>query len=302
MDQLLAMRVFSLAVDSGSIAAAGRQLDLSPAMAGRHLRDLEERLNARLLQRSTRRLALTEAGERYLQRCKHILAELEDADREVGDRDRAVRGNLRVSAPVTFGATHLGAGVVRYLEEHPRVSVDLTLSDRHVDLLAAGIDVAIRVGTLSDENLTVRRLASCHMLACASPVYLQAHGAPATPADLSRHRCLAFRGAVSPGDWTFIGADGLPHAPLLTFELTADNMDMLKAAALAGGGIAYGPSFAFADALQTGALVKVLPEFSTASLPIHAVFPTARYIPRMVRQFVDRLANDFSGLPPWERW
>lgn len=295
MDQLLAIRVFICAVESGSLAAAGRQLGLSPAMAGRHLRALEDHLNVRLLQRSTRQLSVTEAGQRYVERCKPILAELDDASREVADRDQPLRGTLRVSAPVTFGHRHLGSTVSRYLAAHPGMRVELSLTDRHVDLLAAGIDVAIRIGELIDENLTVRRLASCHMVVCAAPGYLQEYGVPATPSELSRHACLAFKGAVSTGDWTFIGPDGERHAGLTDARLQSDNMDMLRATAVTGGGMVYGPDFALADALNDGSLVRVLENYRTTELPVHAVFPTARYIPRMVRDFVDRLAAEFNG-------
>lgn len=301
MDQLLAIRVFVSAVETGSLAAAGRRLGLSPAMAGRHLRALEDRLNARLLQRSTRQLALTETGQRYFDRCKLILAELDDAGREVADRDQTLQGTLRVSAPVTFGARHIGPTVARYLEAHPGMRVDLSLTDRHIDLLAAGIDVAIRIGQLSDENLTVRRLASCHMVACAAPGYLESHGAPVTPADLCRHPALAFKGAVSTGDWTFIGPDGERHTGNIDVRMQADNMDMLRATAIADGGIVYGPDFALADALNEGTLVEVLGTYRTTTLPVHAVYPTARYIPGMVRDFVDRLAAHFAGTPPWAR-
>lgn len=295
MDQLLAIRVFVCAVESGSLAAAGRQLGLSPAMAGRHLRALEDRLNVRLLQRSTRQLSVTEAGQRYVERCKAILAELDDAGREVADRDQPLHGTLRVSAPVTFGHRHLGPTVSRYLAAHPGMRVELELTDRHVDLLAAGVDLAIRVGELSDDNLAVRRLASCHMIVCAAPGYLQQHGVPATPAELRRHACLAFKGAVSAGDWAFIGPDGERHIGLPDARLQADNMDVLRATAIADGGIVYGPDFALADALDDGTLVRLLETYRTTALPVHAVFPTARYIPRMVRDFVDRLAADFNG-------
>ena len=302
MDQITGVRIFVLAVDRGSLAAAGRQLGLSPAMAGRHLRSLETQLSARLLQRSTRHLSLTEAGQRYYERCKRVLADFDDANREAADRDQALQGTLKVAAPVTFGAMHLGPSMAQYLSEHPGVTIDVALSDRHVDLLEAGIDVAIRIGQLRDDNLTVRRLAACRMVACASPRYLKDHGAPKTPMQLRDHHCLAFSGAVSAGDWTFKAKDGVEYTANGPFRMHANTMDMLQAAALAGSGIVYGPSFVFGEALAKGTLVQVLADYTTVSLPIHAVFPTARYMPRMVRKFVDRLAEDFGGVPPWERW
>lgn len=302
MDQILGVRVFVLAVDMGSLAAAGRRLTLSPTMAGRHLRSLEASLSTRLLQRSTRRLSLTEAGQRYYERCKQILADLDDANREAADRDEAFEGKLKVAAPVTFGAMHLGPSVARYLSAHPGVMIDISLNDHHVDLLEAGIDVAIRIGQLRDDNLTVRRLASCRMMACAAPAYLKAHGTPATPLQLRDHMCLAFSGAVSAGDWTFTSKDSVEYAINGPFRLCANNMEMLLAAALTGSGIVYGPSFVFGAALAEGKLVQIFTDYTSASLPIHAVFPTARYMPRIVRKFVDCLADDFGGIPTWERW
>ncbi|RDS83543.1 LysR family transcriptional regulator [Dyella monticola] len=302
MDQITGVRVFVLAVDLGSLAAAGRQLALSSAMTGRYLRSLETQLNARLLQRSTRRLSLTDVGQRYYERCKRILAEFDDANHEAADRNQTLQGTLKVAAPVTFGTMHLGSSVARYLSEHPGVAIDVALSDRHVDLLEAGIDVAIRIGQLHDDTLTVRRLAACRMVACASPSYLEAHGTPAKPMQLRNHVCLAFSGAVSAGDWTFTAPNGIEHTANGPFRMHANNMDMLQSAALAGLGIAYGPSFVFGEALAKGSLTQVLAHYATTSLPIHAVFPTARYIPRMVRTFVDLLVEDFGGVAPWERW
>ncbi|HIE5648274.1 LysR family transcriptional regulator [Stenotrophomonas sp. 22692] len=300
MDQMTAIRLFVLAIEHGSLAAAGRKLDVSSAMAGRYLQSLENRLGARLIQRSTRQLMLTEVGRLYHARCKRILAEIDDAEREVADRDRALLGVLRVAAPVTFGSKCLGSNVSEYLKLHPGIRIDLSLSDCHVDLLASGIDVAIRIGEIWDQNLTVRRLANCRMMACASPSYLSIHGEPKLPSDLERHACLAFKGATSSGDWTFLDAEGAQRAPNIEPRLLADNMDLLTSAAVSGAGIAYGPEFAFVDALRAGALVPVLTGLRAGMLPVHAVYPTARYIPKMVREFVDQLARDFDCVPPWQ--
>lgn len=301
MDQITSVRVFVLAVDMGSLAAAGRQLGLSPAMSGRYLGSLETQLNARLLQRSTRHLSLTEAGQRYYERCKRILADFDDANREAADRDQALQGTLKITAPVTFGNMHLSASIGRYLDKHPGVAIHIALSDRFVDLPEEGIDVAIRIGQLRDENLTVRRLASCRLLACATPAYLEAHGKPSTPMQLRDHACLALVGASSAGRWTFKDKAGVEHTISGPHRMHANTMDILLATALTGSGIVYGPSFVFGDALDKGALVQVLPDYVTTSLPIHAVFPTARYMPRIVRQFIDHLAEDFGDVPPWER-
>jgi DNA-binding transcriptional LysR family regulator len=301
MDQIAGLRVFVLAVDEGSLAAAARRLGLSPAMAGKHLNALEAQLSTRLLQRTTRQLSLTDAGRRYYERCKRMLDEFDDANREIGDHDDVLRGTLRVAAPVTFGAMQMGPSMARYLDEHPHVTVEVLLNDRYVDLLDAGIDVAIRIGQLSQPGLTVRRLAISRMIACASPAYLERHGTPEMPAALCEHARLAFSGAISPGDWTFTDPSGVDQSVQGPSRLHVNNMQFLLSAALAGAGIAYGPSFVFGEHVARGDLIPVLANYVTASLPIHAVFPTARYMPRLVRAFVDRLAEDFAGIPPWER-
>jgi DNA-binding transcriptional LysR family regulator len=301
MDQITGLRVFVLAVGEGSLAAAARRLGLSPAMAGKHLNALEKQLSTRLLQRTTRQLNLTDAGRRYYERCKRMLDEFDDANREIGDRDSVLRGTLRVAAPVTFGAMQMGQSMARYLGEHPQVTVEVLLNDRYVDLLDAGIDVAIRIGQLSQPELTVRRLAVSRMIACASPAYLERHGVPTTPAELREHARLAFSGAISPGDWTFTDSNGVDQSVPDPSRLHVNNMQFLLSAALAGAGIAYGPSFVFGEHVARGDLIPVLTNYTTTSLPIHAVFPTARYMPRLVRAFVDRLAEDFAGIPPWER-
>jgi DNA-binding transcriptional LysR family regulator len=184
MDRLTSLGVFVAAVEEGSFAAAARRFGLSPAMAGKHVSAIEAELNARLLQRTTRRLSLTDTGQAYYERCKRILEAFEEAKREASDTQATARGVLRVAAPVTFGAMHLGEVVAGYLEDHPHVNVEVLLGDRYVDLIDAGVDVAIRIGRLQDPGLVIRRLAPCRMVVCASPAYLERHGTPRKPDDM----------------------------------------------------------------------------------------------------------------------
>ena len=300
MDRITSISVFVAAAEAGSLVAAARRFGLSSSMAGKHVSALEAQLNARLIQRTTRRLRLTDVGQAYYARCKRILEEFEDANREASDAQQTVRGILRVAAPVTFGAMHLGPVVARYLGQHPEVSVEIKLSDRYIDLLAEGIDVSIRIGRLQDSELVAKRLAPCRMIFCASPDYLAQHGVPKTVEDLRRAPRLAFSAAVSPGDWTVIDPHGQSCVIDGPVRMATDNMQMLLAAALAGAGVTYGPSFVFGQQVAEGNLVVLLPDHSTSDLAIHAIYPTARHVSLKLRRFIDHLAASFGGTPPWD--
>ncbi len=301
MDKLMSLSIFVAAVEEGSFAAAGRRFKLSPAMAGKHVSAIESELNARLFQRTTRRLHLTDAGKTYYDRCKQILYALDEANREAAAVQGSARGLLRVAVPVTFGALHLGEVVARYVADHPDVRVEVLLGDRYIDLLDAGVDVAIRIGRLDDPALVTRRLAPCRMVLCASPAYLERYGMPRTPEDLSKAPRLAFSEAVSDGDWTFFDAADRPHRIDGPCRIAANNTQMLLACALAGAGVAYGPTFVFGEQIRQGRLVALLPRYRTTALPIQAVYPSARAIPVKVRRFVDYLVEDFGDTPPWDR-
>jgi DNA-binding transcriptional LysR family regulator len=300
MDRLTSMAIFVGAVEEGSLIGAARRFGLSASMAGKHVSALEAALNSRLLQRSTRQLVLTEAGQAYYARCKRILEEVDDANREASDALQTVRGVLRIAAPVTFGAMHLGGVIAGYLDQYPGVSVEVELNDRYIDLLGAGIDVAIRIGRLADSDLVARRLAPCHMVLCASPAFLARHGTPNDAEQLRRAPRLAFSEAVSAGDWVLTDPENLTHVIDGPLHLAANNMQMLLAAALAGAGVAYGPSFVFGQYIVAGDLVMLLPDHHASDLAIHAVYPSARHISLKARKFIDHLMTCFGGTPPWD--
>lgn len=300
MDRLTGIGVFVAAVDGGSFAAAARRFGLSAAMAGKYVSAIETELNARLLQRTTRRLSLTDIGQDYYLRCKQILEAYEEANREASDSHGNARGLLRIAAPVTFGAMHLGEVVAKYLEDHPHVNIEVSLSDRYVDLLEAGVDVAIRIGRLPDSGLVARRLAPCRMVICASPDYLKRHGTPRGPEDLAQAQRLTFSEAVSVGDWTLTDAKHRAHVIDGPCRMAANNTQMLLAAALAGAGIAYGPTFVFGEQIALGKLVALLPAYHTSELTIQAVYPSARHMPLKVRHFLDYLVAAFGDEPPWD--
>lgn len=297
MDRLTSMSVFVAAAEEGSLIAAARRHGLSASMAGKHVAALEAEMNVRLMQRSTRSLVLTEAGRAYYTRCKRILEEYEEARREAADTQETVRGVLRVTAPVTYGTMHLNGVMAAFLERHPKVTLEVILSDRYVDLVAEGLDVAIRIGALRDSDLVARRLASCRMVLCASRGLLEKIGPLRTVAELRRMPRLTFSGSVSAGDWTLIDSRGDSYVIDGPVRMAANNMQMLLAAVLRGSGIAYGPSFVFEAHIAAGDLVALLPDHRTSELAIHAVYPTNRHVPLKLRSFVDHLAASLGSTP-----
>jgi len=301
MDRLTGIRVFVTAVNGGSFAAAARHFGLSAAMAGKYVSAIETELNVRLLERTTRRLTLTEAGEMYYERCKRILEAYDEANREITDANGAAHGVLRIVAPVTFGSMHLGDVIATYLQAHPRVNVEMSLRDGDVEPREAGIDVAVRIGHRPDGGLAARRLAPCRMVICASPDYLARHGAPASPGDLRDAPRLTFSEAGAAGDWTLVDAARREHVIDGPCRMATNNTQALLAAALAGAGVAYGPTFVFGAPIADGRLVALLPGCRTPELAIEAVHPRARHLPLKVRRFLDYLADAFGDEPPWDR-
>jgi len=302
MDRLMSLSVFVAAVEEGSIAAAGKRFGLSAVMAGRYLSALEDHLSARLVQRTTRRLNLTDAGQAYFARSKRILKDLEEADDEAADRQITPRGTLRVAAPITFGSMYLGPIAAHYMTEFPGVDVSLHLQDRYVDLVEEGMDLAIRIGKLPDSDLVARKLADCREVVCASPNYLASAGIPAKPADLEKHALIGYIGYITTVPWTFVDGDGLATELQCHCRFMANNTAMMLEVALAGFGIVYGPSFVFAKHLAAGELVPVLSEYTYPVLSLHAITPTAKHVNLKTRLFIERLKLAFGNPPPWDRW
>lgn len=290
----MTLSVFVAAVEEGSIAAAGRRFGVSAVMAGRYLSALEEHLAARLVQRTTRRLSLTDVGQAYFARSKRILEELEEADDEAADRQATPRGTLRIAAPITFGSMYLGPVVAQYLEEFPQVDISLHLQDRFVDLVEEGMDLGIRIGKLSDSGLVARKVASYRDMACASPAYLASAGTPTKPEDLKAHALIGYIGYITIVPWRFLDGDGQATELQCRCRFMANNTAMMLEVALCGSGIAYGPSFVFAQHLAAGELVPVLPAYTCPILPLQAITPTAKHVNVKTRLFIERLALAFA--------
>lgn len=281
MDRLQRMGTFVLVAELGSFAAAAERTGLSPAMVGNHVRYLEARLGARLLHRTTRRQALTPIGRSYYDRCQAILRDVSDAEAAATESQAAPRGLLRVTAPVTLGITVLNGIVVDYLQQHPDVELELTLSDGVQDLLAGGFEVAIRVGEVTDPGVVARRLEPYRLTLCASPAYLRRHGTPAAPPDLGTHSCLDFTHSALRGRWTFV--DGTVVVP--RGRLRANSGETLRRAALKGLGIIFAPALLVHEDVAAGRLTPILEAFAPKARPMHLLTLADRRSPATVRTF-----------------
>lgn len=290
MDRIAAMQSFVRTVERGSFAAAAAGTGLSATMVGNHVRFLEARLGARLLNRNTRRQGLTELGRGYYERCRRILGEIEAAEASAAEARAVPRGLLRLTAPVVVGTAVLPRLLAEYLRLHPQVQVDLVLQDRRVDLLEEGLDAAIRAGSLPDSGLVARALAPLRFVACASPAYLAARGTPETPTGLARHECLDFSQGSGAGVWRFAGPEGAV-AVAVGGRLLVNSGPAIRAAALEGIGIALLPEVLAADDLAAGRLVRLFPDHAAPTLPLHLLTPPDRHPTPKLRSFVDFVAR-----------
>ena len=299
IDVVAGMRVFSAVVEAGSFAGAADKLDLSRGMATRYVAQLEAHLGVRLLNRTTRKLSLTEAGSDYYQRATLILAMVEEAETSAAQEASVPRGTLRVNTSVAFGAHHMGRAITEYLQRYPGVQVDLTLNDRVVDLVEEGYDLAIRIAARIDPGLVARRLTRVRIAACASPDYLKKHGTPKSPEQLSGHNCLTYAYASSQNDWRF-SRKGVKKTVRVAGNLQGNNGDILVNAAIEGLGVILQPTFLMFEALRQKTLVRILPDWEADELSVFAVYPHRKFLPPKVRSFIDFLAGRFGPEPYWD--
>ena len=292
MDVLDGMRAFRAVVDTGSFAAAGRSLAITTAWVSKRVAQLEEHLGAQLLVRTTRRVALTDAGRVYFERCARLLDDVEEAERSVGNLQASPRGRLRVTAPMSFGLLRIAPLLPELHDRYPEVELDVVFNDRIVDLLEENVDVAIRLGTaaLEDSSLVTRKIASGDRLLCAAPAYLRKHGTPRHPRDLEKHVCLRYALHAKPGRWTFEGPSGTVTVDV-GGRLQINNSVALGIAAAAGVGILLTPDFVIAEDLAHGRLQPLLPRFRPSGYTVFAVSPPTRFATPKVRAFVELLAE-----------
>jgi DNA-binding transcriptional LysR family regulator len=286
MDRIDAMLAFTAVADLGGFAPAARKLGLSPSAVTRLIAALEERLGARLLQRTTRSVALTDAGTRYLERARRILADVEEAEASVQDERTRPSGRLVVSAPIGFGRIHVSPVMSEYLKRHAEVSGELRLADRMVNLVEDGVDLAVRIGHLPDSSLVARHVGEMRRIVVASPGYLKAHGEPKTPEAIAAHQTIQFGGATASPDWRFV-RDGNEVRVTPVPRLTTNSADAAIGYAVRGGGLTRVLAYQAADAVKAGRLKILLAKFEPPSLPIHLVYPTSRLLSAKVRAFVD---------------
>ncbi|MBN9031133.1 MAG: LysR family transcriptional regulator [Rhizobiales bacterium 63-7] len=290
--------VFARVVSLGSMSMAGRALNLSPAVVSKRIKRLEDRLGSRLLQRTTRQISLTEAGQGFYERVLSILAGIDEAESYVSGRSARIQGMLKVTAPTSFGRMHVAPHLKPFLETHPDLSLHMVLSDDFTDIVGGGYDLAIRIAELGDSSLVARKLAPVRRVLCATPDYIFAHGMPESVEDLRHHLCLR---PHNNDVWKLEGPRGAvtyrPQERLIT-----NSSEVIREAVLAGMGIALRSTWDIGPELKSGRLVRVLPELeSSRNVAVFAVYPSRQFLPAKVRLFIDYLSALYSPVPNWER-
>ncbi len=301
MDRFRAIQLFAKVVELGSFARAADRLGVSTSAVSRQVADLEAHLDARLLNRTTRRLSLTEAGQAFYERSVQLLADLDEAESSVRAATVVPRGSLKLTCAVTFGVRYLAPAIAEFSARHPQLQFDLDLSDRALDLVDEGHDLAVRIGTIGQPGLVSRRLGWTRAVCCASPAYLvRSGGAPERPEDLARLECLTYTLVPVPNTWTFESSDNGMHTVRITPQHRANNGRMLAELAVLGLGVVIEPDFIVAPEVRAGRLVRLLPGFELPRMPIAAVYPSRRHLSAKVRAFVDFLAERFACTPDWD--
>ena len=299
-DSLYEMSVFEKVVAAGSLSAAARDLGVSTAVVSRRLAALEARLGVRLVNRTTRRLALTDEGASYHEACARILAEIEDADSAAAAQRVEPQGLLKVALPASFGHKHIAPLVPPFAARYPKIELAFSLSDRTVNVIAEGYDLAIRIGELEDSSLAARKLAPNRRVVCASPQYLREHPAPRVPEDLRQHNCLTTTDLQM--NWEYKGPDGKRGMVRVAGHYACDNWEVLREWAMAGLGVALKSTWDVRRQLGDGLLVPLLPEYDFGTdVAIYAVYPHRRYLPAKTRVFIDYLAESFGPEPYWDQ-
>jgi DNA-binding transcriptional LysR family regulator len=297
MSKIQEMSSFVAVVDAGSFVGAARATGLSKAAVSRHVGELERRLGVRLLQRTTRRLSLTEEGRIFFERTKELLESIDEAESELTRRTGAARGLIRVNAPLTFGALHLAPLWGPFADAHSQVSLDITLSDRVVDVVDEGYDLAIRITRMPESTLVTRKLTSTRMMLCASPAYLERHGTPTHPRELVGHAVISYTYWSTRDEWQFTGPEGAV-AVRIDARIHTNNGDTCRRAALADHGIILQPDFLVGADVRRGDLVELMPAYRSIEIGIYAVYPSRKHLSVKTRRLIDYLA-DALRTPAW---
>lgn len=297
MDRLAAIEAFVRVVEGGSFVRAAQKLGLSTSALSQRVADLEAHLSTRLLNRTTRKLSLTQSGQAFFERSVALLADLEEAEQLVASSAARPRGTLKLTCAHAIGVQRIAPAIARFQAEHPEVKFEVVVADRIVDLVEEGFDLAIRIGVVGSEQLVARKLGTMHLVMCAAPGYLKRRGVPRSAADLAQHDLLTYAYARTPRLWTLRGPDGHAVEVKAAGSLHANSGEVLVAAAVAGQGIILETDFHVAAALADGRLLRVLPQYQGGSGDIWAVYPSRRHLSAKVRLFVDHVAAEFAAAP-----
>ena len=294
LDRLLAMTVFVKVVEQGSFARAAERMNLSTSAVSRHVAELEAHLDTRLLNRTTRRISITESGQGFYERTLQLLADLEEAETAASGTDARPRGTIRLTCSINFGVPHLAPAIGAFQARYPEVLFDVSASDRFVDLVEEGLDLAIRIGDLGNPNLIARKIGQMQLVTCASPAYLRLHGTPKRPEELVKHNCLTYEYAAVKNQWPFRDKQGNDLKIHVAGSVHANNGEMLASIAAEGVGIAHEPDFIVNPLLKSGRLVAILAKHQPVPYNIYAVYPSRRHLSAKVRAFVDFLVARFA--------
>lgn len=301
MQNLTDIAVFVQVVDSGSFTAAAERLALTRSVVSKYVSRLEDHLKVRLLNRTTRRLSLTEAGRIFYERSQFGLNEIEAAEAEVAKLQASPRGRLKINTPMSFGILHIAPAMAEFQKLNPEVQLDMHLDDRQINLIEQGYDLAIRIAELPDSSMVATRLAPCRHVVCASPDYVERCGAPHTPDDLRKHNILTYRYQDSPNEWRFISPDGRYSSVPVTGSIEMNNSLALRQAVLGGAGIMLTPTFIVGEDIAAGNLRKLLPGHRAQEISIYAVYAGRRHLTPKVRAFIDYMKTRFSNPPYWDK-
>lgn len=296
------LAVFVEVVESGSFTAAAGRLNLSKSVVSKYVSRLEQQLNTRLMNRTTRRLSLTEAGHIFYERCRKGLNEIADARAEISRLQEKPRGTLRLNTPMSFGILHVAPAIADFRTQYPEIQIDMDLNDRHVDIVKEGYDVSVRVAELPDSSLVARRLTACRHAIVASNAYLEKYGVPLSPPDLASHQILSFRHQDSARQWHFVGRDGAQESIGVSGPIVMNNSLALKEAVLGGAGISRMPTFIVGEDIREKRLVPLLTGYRTLEISIYLIYPQRRHVSPKVRAFVDFMAGRLSGTAYWDRF
>ncbi len=301
MDKLISMKVFEKVAKHNSFTGAADDMGLSKAMVSKHIASLENTLDVLLLNRTTRRISLTESGAAYLERVKHILSDIEETELAVSTLSSEPRGTLKLTAPTSFGAFHLARAIGGYNQIYPDVHIEMVLSERLPDLVEDGLDLAIHVGHLDDSSLIAKRLASARMVVCGSPRYFAKYGLPKTPEDLTEHKCLIYTPRTPANEWSF-QKDKKQFSVRVSGDISSNIGDALRVAAMQGSGLIQLPTYMTGLDIEAGRLQAVLEGYEPPESPINALYLHRKHLSAKVRTFVDYLYDILQPIPYWDEW